>query len=370
MKNFLLLFSMTLIIISADIVSVFAQATFETGSMAVTVNAYGRIRAYLPGATGTKHIERISPLVGISSNAVFDYQNDMDVEEPTSLINTPSLSDFEIVGAYNNAYSAAPPDVLVRYNVYSWTNAKYALVKWTITNRENSAINAKIGLDVIMSLDGTYGYDTVTYNPSNQVIITKRGGINSGIKLFSHPLQSLYSFEWYSGYTVDSSYWTWLNYGSIQNEYIGDVEGPVTIPSIDFVSINSQESVELYFAFALGANESDVFAQISEAQTKYNLITDVNDEFSASPVDFRLNQNYPNPFNPSTIISWNVPFDSYQTLKVYDVLGNEVASLINEYRTAGSYSFNFNASSLSSGVYYYKLTAGNFTETKKMILMR
>ncbi|MGQ9644094.1 MAG: hypothetical protein ACUVT3_09580, partial [Ignavibacterium sp.] len=306
MKKFLLLLSMAIIIVSADIVPVFAQATFETGSMAVTVNAYGRIRAYLPDTNGTKHIERISPLVGISSDAVFDYQNDMEVEEPTSLIITPPLSDFELVGAYNNAYSAEPPNVLVRYNIYSWNNAKYALVKWTITNRENSAINAKIGLDIIMSLDGTYGYDTVTYNPSNQVIITKRGGVISGIKFFSHPLQSLYSFEWYDGYTADSSYWTWLNYGSIQNEYIGDVEGPVTIPSIDFININSQDSVVLYFAFALGENESDLIAQISDAQAKYNLITDVNDEFLSSPVDFSLNQNYPNPFNPSTVISWNV----------------------------------------------------------------
>lgn len=370
MKKLLLLLSMAFIIISADIVSVFAQATFETGSMAVTVSAYGRIRAYLPDANGIKHIERISPLVGISSEAVFDYQNDMDVEEPTSLIITPPYSDFEIVGAYNNAYSAAPPDVLVRYNIYGWNNAKYALVKWTITNRETSPINAKIGLDVIMSLDGTYGYDTVTYNPSNQVILTKRGGVNSGIKFFSHSLQSLYSFEWYSGYTVDSSYWAWLNYGSIQNEYIGDVEGPVTIPSIDFININSQDSVVLYFAFALGENESDLLAQINEAQSKYNLITDVADEIHPIPSDFVLNQNYPNPFNPNTVISWYTPFDGHQTLKIYNVLGTEIATLVNEFRTAGNYSINFDASGLSSGIYYYKLQAGNFSETKKMILMR
>lgn len=370
MKKFLLSLSIVLIIISADIVSVFAQATIETGSMGIVVGAYGRIRAYLPDANGTKHIERISPLVGISSDAVFDYPNDMDVEDSTSLVGSPLLSDFEITGAYNNAYSAAPPDVLVKYNIYSWTNAKYALVKWTIINRETNSINAKIGLDVITSLDGTYGHDTVIYNPTNQVIMTKRGGVNSGIKMFSHPLQSLYSFEWYAGYTADSSYWSWLNYGSIQSEYIGGVEGPVTIPSIDFININPQDFVVLYFAIALGDNESDLLVRISEAQAKYNLITDVKDSFSSSPVEFSLNQNYPNPFNPSTIIIWNVPFDSYQTLKIYDVLGNEVASLVNEYRTAGSYSINFNASNLSSGVYYYKLSAGNFTETKKMILIR
>lgn len=85
---------------------------------------------------------------------------------------------------------------------------------------------------------------------------------------------------------------------------------------------------------------------------------------------FSLSQNYPNPFNPSTIISWQSPISSWQTLKVYDILGNEVATLVDEYKTAGSYEVEFNASKLSSGVYFYRLQSGNFSETKKLILMK
>ncbi|MFZ1519663.1 MAG: YCF48-related protein [Ignavibacteriaceae bacterium] len=88
------------------------------------------------------------------------------------------------------------------------------------------------------------------------------------------------------------------------------------------------------------------------------------------PFEFSLSQNYPNPFNPSTKISWQSPVSSWQTLKVYDVLGNEIATLVNEYRDAGNYEINFDASKLSSGVYYYQLRAGDFVETKKMILLR
>ncbi len=88
------------------------------------------------------------------------------------------------------------------------------------------------------------------------------------------------------------------------------------------------------------------------------------------PVVFNLYQNYPNPFNPSTKISWQSSVSSHQTLKVYDVLGNEVATIIDEYRNAGSYEINFNAGSLSSGIYFYKLTVGSFVETKKMILLQ
>ncbi|HCY76552.1 MAG TPA: hypothetical protein DHV28_11580 [Ignavibacteriales bacterium] len=86
--------------------------------------------------------------------------------------------------------------------------------------------------------------------------------------------------------------------------------------------------------------------------------------------EFVLFQNYPNPLNPSTKISWQSPVGSWQTLKVYDVLGNEVITLVNEYRNAGNYEINFDASKLSSGVYYYQIRAGSFVETKKMIYLK
>ena len=88
------------------------------------------------------------------------------------------------------------------------------------------------------------------------------------------------------------------------------------------------------------------------------------------PEEFSLSQNYPNPFNPSTIISYSIPQSGLVTLEVYSLLGEKVASLVNEVKEAGSYEINFNASTLSSGVYYYKLSTDNFVETKKMLLLR
>ena len=96
--------------------------------------------------------------------------------------------------------------------------------------------------------------------------------------------------------------------------------------------------------------------------------------------DYKLYQNYPNPFNPSTIISWQLPDSKFVILKVYDVLGNEVASLINEEKPAGNFEVEFsatggsasggNAWNLSSGIYYYKLVAGDFVDVKKMLLLK
>ena len=91
---------------------------------------------------------------------------------------------------------------------------------------------------------------------------------------------------------------------------------------------------------------------------------------AVKPVEFNLSQNYPNPFNPSTTISYSIPQDNFVSLKVYNVLGNEVATLINGQITAGTHNVHFNASNLSSGVYYYTLRTGNFTNTKKLMLLK
>ncbi|MBK7632567.1 MAG: T9SS type A sorting domain-containing protein [Ignavibacteriales bacterium] len=88
------------------------------------------------------------------------------------------------------------------------------------------------------------------------------------------------------------------------------------------------------------------------------------------PKEFSLSQNYPNPFNPSTSIQYSIGSRQFVSLKIYDVIGNEVATLVNEYRNSGSYDTEFNADKLSSGVYYYQLRAGSFVQTKKMILMK
>ena len=88
------------------------------------------------------------------------------------------------------------------------------------------------------------------------------------------------------------------------------------------------------------------------------------------PDNYYLAQNYPNPFNPSTVISWQSPESGWQTLKVYDLLGREVATLVDEYKPAGRYEVEFDATGLTSGVYFYTIKAGNFNKVKKMILLQ
>lgn len=119
---------------------------------------------------------------------------------------------------------------------------------------------------------------------------------------------------------------------------------------------------------SLGINsDNKIFAGTPEG-----IFRSTNDStFTKNISSFDLYQNYPNPFNPATRISWQSPVGSWQTLKIYDVLGNEVATLVAEYKEVGRYEINFDASGLSSGIYLYRIQAGQgYAETKKMTLLK
>ena len=101
-----------------------------------------------------------------------------------------------------------------------------------------------------------------------------------------------------------------------------------------------------------------------------SVTVDVVDENILTVKQFKLYQNYPNPFNPTTKIKYQIPLEEKVTLKVYDILGREVSTLVNEIKSAGIHEINFNASSLASGVYFYRITAGNYSDIKKIVLLK
>ncbi|MDR3627126.1 MAG: T9SS type A sorting domain-containing protein, partial [Ignavibacteriaceae bacterium] len=107
---------------------------------------------------------------------------------------------------------------------------------------------------------------------------------------------------------------------------------------------------------------------------KISTVTDVKDKNAITKITYKLSQNYPNPFNPSTIINYQLSDRNNVSIKIYNLLGQEIETLINKVQPAGKYSVAFNSSAngihLSSGVYFYRLQAGNYIETKKMILLK
>jgi hypothetical protein len=123
----------------------------------------------------------------------------------------------------------------------------------------------------------------------------------------------------------------------------------------------------------LAATDSDLYASISGIVWK-RPISEITTAVAQPPTNtattFMLSQNYPNPFNPSSIINYQLPINTFVTLDIYDMLGKKVKTLIDEYQTAGNHSVLINGSNLSSGVYFYRITAGRFIETKKLILIK
>ena len=102
------------------------------------------------------------------------------------------------------------------------------------------------------------------------------------------------------------------------------------------------------------------------------MVTGIEDKKNNLPVSFSLYQNYPNPFNPTTTIKYGIPKSEFVTIKVYDELGREISTLVNEEKSAGSYSIKYGIGNnrIASGIYFYRMQAGSFSETKKLILMK
>lgn len=142
---------------------------------------------------------------------------------------------------------------------------------------------------------------------------------------------------------------------AIRNNYHFRMTGPGIVSNIDMLTVSSVTfNAETGVVYTFEINSS---------------LTSTGDDVNI-PKEFSLGQNFPNPFNPSTTIAYNVKETAQVTIKVYDMIGNEVATLVDEVKPAGSYNVSFDASKLSSGVYLYKMRAGNFVQIRKLVLMK
>jgi hypothetical protein len=156
-------------------------------------------------------------------------------------------------------------------------------------------------------------------------------------------------------------YMTWVSVITTHNSQLAYL--PTTL---------DKATITDYYIFLLG-NDSLRYSKWNAGSTFYPFTwTDYTSvENNYEPVQaFELSQNYPNPFNPSTTISYQLPVSSHVTIKVYDLLAREITTLVNEEKPSGTYKINFDSKNLASGIYYYRITAGDFSQTKKMILLK
>lgn len=140
---------------------------------------------------------------------------------------------------------------------------------------------------------------------------------------------------------------------------------PTAIDQGEFIAVDDSGYV-FVGGFSVGSNGLDYLA----IKYRQDYGTDFTEPFGAIPSNYALAQNYPNPFNPWTTIQYSIPISQFVTLKVYDLLGREVITLVQSVKHVGSHLVEFNAGSLSSGIYFYRITAGNFVETKKLVVVK
>lgn len=150
----------------------------------------------------------------------------------------------------------------------------------------------------------------------------------------------------------------------------------IKLTTINIAVDSLQATKEFLIAHGLGFEDGGNYLKLNLSTNigmdiiLSDIITSIDDQINYTTNDFTLYQNFPNPFNPSTTINWQSPVGSHQTIKVFDVLGNEIATLVDEYKPAGRYEVEFFASTFPSGVYFYRLKAGEFVQTKKMLFLK
>jgi hypothetical protein len=194
---------------------------------------------------------------------------------------------------------------------------------------------------------------------------------NGGLNWFSQTIPS----------SVTSGYGTmkWVPNTSICYVIVSSTTATQCFKSIN----NGATWTAMTFPAATGVNHFDIYYDnVTGVVTGYacsgtgqvyklsEQVTGIINPTSEIPADFVLKQNYPNPFNPSTTIEYSIPKSAFVTIKIYNILGEELTTLVSEQKTSGNYAVTFDASGYSTGIYYYTLTADNFRETKKMILTK
>ncbi len=234
----------------------------------------------------------------------------------------------------NNTWMQGNPDNNSFTNVDP-TSLYSALCPWVAENQDEWLRTPVLTFpdeQIKLNFYAGYGTDYLT-NATMKLNISTDGG-NSWSKLWEAE--------------VDSSGWAWREI------------------FIDLSAYKNNSNVMLAWQYV--GNDGDLVG-IDNVEIIYGTV-DVEENEAKLPTEYALNQNYPNPFNPSTVISYALPKQEMVTLSIYNILGEEVAELVNEMQSAGNYKVNFDASKLSTGAYIYRLQAGNFIQTKKMLLLK
>ncbi len=360
-----------------------AQVTTGTGVVGFTLDKYGRLRVGgFPYASATRHMNRVCPIVALDKNNVMDYTNNANYTSYLPKMITGSGADSAARVIIDNSYPPYQgPKVRVEITVYMWKNAKYLIYRYRVYNDSTGTLPLYIGNFASPSPVNTYDLQTVKYNASKSTYYFYKTGtpVYVSQKLLNTSLYSINMLDWdvysptdpASDAATDSMRYAMSTYAKFDTSLTAGVNGTAVQMNAGLFNMAWKDSADVYFGIGIDTTAAGAIALMDSAQAKYNsVLTSVGKITSKVPKNFALEQNYPNPFNPSTQIRFSILQKSEVALTVEDILGRTIATLAAGSYEAGSYSATFDASRFSSGTYFYTLTAGNYRETRKMILMK
>ena len=359
----------------------------KDGNVGKKTQAYGS--GLLLGTGTTNNIYEGGLMIGISNTKVSDVVRRAQTPANVSDTDFYALKGYNLTrpglistqdgnGKFNDDGAGTNKiGVEVEANSYAFNTSQdmdYILLQYKIKNTTSSALsNVYAGLFTWFSPDGVYNSNNITrINQTNRFAYTYNTGIADrylGIGLMSNQSINFKAYtaaEVLNGFTTQEK-WDGLHMG-IVNDSIGPGGNAFTLAVGPFnLAPNQVETIG--FAVISATNLADLITKNNTAKLKYASVG-IKTISTEIPREFSLGQNYPNPFNPVTNIQFGLPKNSFVTIKIYDILGREVSVLLNEFKEAGLYEVNFNASKLSSGMYFYRIEAGSFSGIKRMVLLK
>jgi hypothetical protein len=271
-----------------------------------------------------------------------------------SALNTVVLIDpfWFGVGSSNNVTPSAPNKII--WTNGSFNNSSLPLMPQSITQ---SYVNS-----FTMNTDKLHGAACITNNSAPDIAVTTDGCSTWAIKNMGGTITGNFICKWVPGTNV---IYVLAATGTAGRR---SIDGGNTWTTMTTAGLNNFVQMDLVYSgttvYAYAFALSGQVIKLIESPVGIQPIA------GNTPTQYSLGQNYPNPFNPTTKIDFAIPKSSIVTVKIYDILGHEIKTLVNEYKTAGIYSIEFDASSLSSGVYFYTIHAGDFTASKKMTVIK
>ncbi len=380
MKRFFVTAAVVLALLACECAH--AQVYGQGKGLGYQLSVYGRVRIYTPDTTSAKitQLNRASILLALSKTNVGDYTEDaQSVSGPSITAGGPNPRVWTVL--FDNSYSSQQPKVKVRLATYTWAADPFVIARYTVINDTTISYPLYLGIAVSPEPGGAYGGETVTYDPTKKVayFFVSGSAMYMGLKIVGGSPYSFHVLDYgvyspadpSSDAAVDSTRYNMTALPGFDNSLTVGTNGSIYNLNVGSRTIAVGDSSTFTVAYVYGTSVNAMLAAADSADARYaKVFTSVEQTSPAVPQNTSLLQNYPNPFNPTTTITFGLPQRARVQLTVFNTLGEQVAELTNGELEAGYHTVRFDASMLSSGVYFYRLRAGTFVETKRLLLLR